>query len=347
MVCSWRINAAADGSRQQQESAQKLAEAGVRQSNQRETPEVWALAGAMPLSGCSSAALLLAAVAAQDERPVWLFHSGQMARSGVSAAAPAAPICGNELQRLLQRLESTCRESADELYRRLRRVGLREAGTPLWVLDLGCSRSHRHWDLFWSADLAIMVAGAKALQQSKGMIASARQRWVERIFAPEEVSLHAHLATARSGKSSTPHKEYFNSRKLQRLSANRIIYRIIMREQGEQKAEAVSPAAEDPISWQAQETLFDAGNLFRDPASAELLRAARRISQPLPTAVQSELMSRFDELSLVAAADGRNGKIRHSGTETRLGDQRILNLDLNFFDAPAAVSPFGAADDNL
>lgn len=320
-------------------------EAGVRQSHSSEAPEIWTIAGAKPRDGHSETALLMACSAACEGRPVWLFAEPVGAVEPGTAGQTGSPLAPVEMTRLYQRLDTPCRHAAQLLYRRLSRVSLREPGVPLWIIDLGCSRSHLHWDLFWGADLAILVSSGRQPESAQGMIDSARQRWLERTLAPEEVSLHAALKREKPASADQMPLSLEDSRKLSRLGGARIIY-LVGFEAGEAVAAAPQPAPPPPFT-EAGDHLIDAGALICSVLNRELLRAASGVAQVLPSLVCEELMARLTEGFEEPSTHGSGKRPPWNRAATRLAEQRILNLDLTFFDLPAVVSPYGAADDNI
>lgn len=320
-------------------------EAGVRQSHINEVPEIWAVAGVTPRNGHSETAFLLACSAACETRPVWLFAGAEAALEAGPAGRIGSPLDSAEMRRLQHRLDEPCRHSAQLLYRRLSRVSLRESSAPLWIVDLGCSRSHLHWDLFWGADLALLVNSGRDPATAQGMIDSARQRWLERTLAPEEISLHAALQREKPLGGEQLPRPLADSRKLSRLGGARIIYQVGFEASGDAAAVPDPVPAHHPA--EVRDQLFDAGSLICGLLNRELLTAAGAAAQPLMSLVCEELITRLTERFEDPATRGKGRRPPWDRAATRLAEQRILNIDLTFFDPPAVVSPYGATDENI
>ncbi len=321
----------------------------MRDSKKAETPVVWALASAAPNSGSGLAAFLLAAMAVQSGRQALLFRPGQWDTPPKPSSPPPSPLLMADMARFLAHLDAASREAVDQLFNQLSPVA--PAGeAPLWLLDLGCSRSHSHWDLFWSADLSLIVTSPQESEALQRAADSAWQRWLERALAIEDDSLHAWLERQSTGAASAETVDFLTSSRLRQLGTPGPLRYITLQRPGAagtgSAVRKMAARSDFPFRLEA------AGVLICDCPTALLIRDLQTQVQPLPLPLHHWLLQRLEARFAPAAAAMPAGKpdtetLLTQGLYTRLGSKQILNIDLHFFDLPAVVSPFAAADEAL
>lgn len=323
-------------------------EVAVREEREAGRPAVWALAGAAPHSGSGIAAFLLGGVAARSGREVLLFRPGQWETPPKQHHPPNQPLHREEMTAVLGRLSTGELASAEGLYHHLLHLDPQQDPAPLWLLDLGCSRSHAHWDLFWSCDLALLVTDRREESDLRRMASSAWQRWLERALALEDESLHAQILASPPPQPGRESQDYFTSSRLRQLGRqDPLLYIVIDKpatDRGWPKEGATAPAPETPLK--------SAGVLSCAGATALMIRDLHAQFNLLPHAAQAWLLNRLQARLNQAspgssAQSGENARTIQHGFYTRLEGRQILNIDLNFFDVAAVVSPFAATDDEL
>ncbi|HOT98737.1 MAG TPA: hypothetical protein PLN61_04545 [bacterium] len=322
----------------------------MRESKKAEMPVVWAVAGAAPNSGSSLAAFLLAGMAVQSGRKVLLFRPGQWDAPQKSSSPSPSPLPQAEMARFFDHLDSASRDSVYQLYGHLNPVATASGASALWVLDLGCSRSHSHWDLFWSADLALLVTGPQEMESLNRAVDSALQRWLERALAVEDDSLHAFFQRQVAGKKEAHAGVFFSSSRLRQLGSPGIVRYVTLQRNGTssptRKMAPRSLVPGFPVRLEA------AGVLICDCPTALVIRDLQTLVHPMPLPLHHWLLQRLEARFDPAAAER---PVAQPGTEalltgglyTQLGCKQILNIDLHFFDFPAVVSPFAAAEEGL
>jgi hypothetical protein len=324
----------------------------VQEQRKAEAPVIWALAGAAPRSGCSTAAFLLAGISALSGRETMLFRPGYWEAGPAQAQVSPEPLNPREMEILFSRLSAESRSAGKNLLRSVSQLQQKHSDAPLWVLDLGCSRSHVHWDIFWSADLSLIAAGHSKTAALRKMADSAWQRWLELALGIEDESLHVFLQQPGHERHNCKREDYFSSSKLRHLGPPRPIYQIIMKH----NAGCVVDSRPDSGSWKC---LFPAGQgqqttdlavLALDRSAIHLLQTMQAQLYLLPPEARAHLANRLKERINPEAsknAEDRVSEFLSSGLQTQIGSNQILNLDLNYFDMPAVVSQFGATDDEL
>jgi len=325
-------------------------DAAVLESGKAETPVVWALAGAAPHSGSGIAAFLLAGTAALTGRKAVLFRPGQWDAPAKSPLTPPSPLPEDEMAAFFAHLDAPGRAAAQFLYRRLSHLPEARREEPLWVLDLGCSRSHSHWDLFWSADLPLIVTGPREERELGRAADSALLRWLERALALDDESLHAYLKRRRTAQAAENSDDFLCSSRLQQLGTPGPVHCITV--QKNSGSSALRKAALSSAVPELPLRLEEAGALICDCPTALLIRDLHTQVHPLPHPVHHWLLQRLEARFAPAPAAL---PVAHPGAEallalglyTQIGSKQILNIDLNFFNLPAVVSPFAATEEGL
>ncbi|HOZ22309.1 MAG TPA: hypothetical protein PLO28_11030 [bacterium] len=317
----------------------------MREEREAGKPAVWAFAGAAPHSGSGIAAFLLGGVAAQSGRETQLFRPGQWETPPKQHYSPTLPLHKEEMADLLSRLSARELASAQGLYHYLLHLHPQQSEAPLWLLELGCSRSHAHWDLFWSCDLPLLVTGSRDEAALQKMADSAWQRWLERALALDEDSLHARRLPADLNGES---QDYLSSSRLRQLGKKDPLLYVVF----DKACTLGGHSQPDGETSTPKAPLKSAGVLSCDSATALMIRDLHAQFNLLPHAAQEWLLNRLEE-KLDPAQRGKSAgsekRVRtlQRGVYTQLDGRQILNIDLNFFDVAAVVSPFAATDDEL
>ena len=320
----------------------------MRKEREQGKPAVWALASAAPHSGSGIAAFLLGGVAARSGREVLLFRPGQWETPPKQHHPPNQSLHKEEMTALLGRLSPGEFASAEGLYRNLPHLDPPQGTAPLWLLDLGCSRSHAHWDLFWSCDLALLVTDRRDEADLRRMAGSAWQRRLERALALEDDSLHAQLLDSPPPQLGRESHDYLSSSRLRQLGKQDPLPYIVI---DKPRTGAGRPQAGE-IGTSPETPLKSAGVLSCAGATALMIRDLHAQFNLFPHAAQEWLLNRLEaRLNQASPASGARNKEQtrtiQRGIYTRLAGRRILNIDLNFFDVAAVVSPFAAIDDDI
>jgi hypothetical protein len=324
-------------------------EVAVREERRAQTPVIWALAGAAPHSGCSIAAFLLAGVATQTGRESILFRPGQWDAPQKQPLPHTLSLNQQEIAGFFERLGEECKHSAQVLYHRLSQSDK----SPLWILDLGCSRAHAQWDLFWSADHSLLIAGSRDEEALQRMAQSAWLRWLERTLALDDDSLHAFIRAASEQPAKTGGYDYFSSSRLQQVGeAHPIPFILLQRQASLQAVTSSGEPIKSAAGIAARKQLSEAGVLICDCPTALLIRDLHAQFHSLPHEAYLWLQGRLEErLNPAGEPFGTPrmaaGSLRAHGFYTRIGNKQILNIDLNYFDMPSVVSPFAATEDEL
>jgi len=317
----------------------------LQESYGEDLPTVWAFHSPARQSGTSLVVSLLGGLAQLHGYDVEMLTPSWWDVNSADHTRQDHVLDPDDLQRLYCGLPKSFFAAGEDLFSAIQSLHPAQSSARLWLLDLGCSFSHVSLDLYWSADVQLVVADARSVtaQRLSEYEFSVRQRLIEKKLCWHDEALHASLARAPEQARPDACYPFWDSHKLRHLNESTPLFYILNR----CGATTVEEERRSDLRRSHAAHAY-VGTLPEETQSAFLLGSLKRYHRAV-----SNTHLRISNRSLTHKLDSpesrlniANNAVTGTGAWVQINESRVLNLDLAHFDTSPQNTLFAALDED-